>query len=279
MDWAARLLPINFFHRSVIGDPGFYPAVETHGDKFIFFICITRGQRLEPAKHFPVTNCPRHKWRNRDYSYENASEDQSPPASACRRNAFHSVATEEIKLMRKQNGHENVQLNRDQQNSAIRPQQNCCRRCHTAVRPIAERCALQSCYRKVKREGGEEYFQSFGQSRGRIVCQKRTQTGQHESKLRDFRPEQSQCNVRAQEASPEIREHLYEQHGPVMLHAKDGKNECEKCRIARQTNVCRRDFVRTAEAVNSVLQPILGYVAVNERVSNDPRKPENEDQT
>ena len=63
-----------------------------------------------------------------------------------------------------------------------------------------------------------------------------------------------------------------------MLHAEDGKDERQKRGIARQANVGRGDFVRAAEAINSVLQPVLGNVTVDEGVGHNSWKAKNEKQ-
>ena len=47
---------------------------------------------------------------------------------------------------------------------------------------------------------------------------------------------------------------------------KIAKMKRQKCGISRQPNVSRRNFVRTAQAVDAVLQPVLGDVAVDEGI-------------
>ncbi len=66
---------------------------------------------------------------------------------------------------------------------------------------------------------------------------------------------------------------------PVVFHPEDGKHCCEEGRISRQADVSRGNFVEAAQAINSMLQPILGNVSVNERVSRDCGKAENKQQT
>src|ERR1700730_5855027 len=64
-----------------------------------------------------------------------------------------------------------------------------------------------------------------------------------------------------------------------MFHAEDGENRCQKRRVPGQANVRRRDIIHTAQAVNPMLQPVLGNVAVDERVGRDSGKAENEKKT
>ena len=63
-----------------------------------------------------------------------------------------------------------------------------------------------------------------------------------------------------------------------MLHAEDREDERQERRITRQANVSGRDFVRPAQAINSVLQPIFSDVAVNEGVGHNSWKAKNEKQ-
>ena|SRR3984893_14403175 len=64
-----------------------------------------------------------------------------------------------------------------------------------------------------------------------------------------------------------------------MFHAEDGENRCQKRRVPGQANVRRRDIIHTAQAVNPMLQPVLGNVAVDEGVGRDSGKAENEKKT
>src|SRR5207245_7063539 len=48
--------------------------------------------------------------------------------------------------------------------------------------------------------------------------------------------------------------------------------------ISWQTDVGRRNFFRLAQAVNAVLQPVFGNVAVNERIRSDSWKTKNKEQ-
>ena len=61
-----------------------------------------------------------------------------------------------------------------------------------------------------------------------------------------------------------------------MFHAKNRENRCQESGVSRQANVGWGNVIHAAQAVNSVLQPVLGDVAVNERVCRDSGKAQNE---
>src|SRR5581483_2812267 len=63
-----------------------------------------------------------------------------------------------------------------------------------------------------------------------------------------------------------------------MLHAEDGEDEGQERRISRQANVSGRNFFGAAEAVDAVLEPVFGNVAINKRVGHNSRKAENKQQ-
>ena len=63
-----------------------------------------------------------------------------------------------------------------------------------------------------------------------------------------------------------------------MLHAEDREDERQERRITRKPNVSGRYFVGPAQSINSVLQPILSDIAVNEGVGHNSGKAENEKQ-
>ena len=77
---------------------------------------------------------------------------------------------------------------------------------------------------------------------------------------------------------PTIHHHLQRQHCPVMFHPEDGKHGGQECGVSRQADVGGRNLVRTAQAVNAMLQPILGDVAINEGVVGDGRETKQEKQ-
>src|SRR6185437_1990385 len=80
-------LPIDFFDRGVIHDPGFGPVVEAHRHEFAFFIGISRRQRLESMKYAPVPRRPwsqRKEW-NKSCQYSSA-EQRSPIPQGLRDN-------------------------------------------------------------------------------------------------------------------------------------------------------------------------------------------------
>ena len=66
-------VPVDFFHRRVVGDPGFDPAVETSGDEFIRLVGVTRSQRLEMMERAKITNGPRSERRQRNYDNDDSS--------------------------------------------------------------------------------------------------------------------------------------------------------------------------------------------------------------
>src|SRR5207247_3652913 len=80
------------------------------------------------------------------------------------------------------------------------------------------------------------------------------------------------------ETGANIHEHRRNEDRAIVLHAEDGEDEREKCWISWQTDVGRRNFFRPAQAVNAVLQPVFGNVAVNERIRSDSWKTKNKEQ-
>ena len=63
-----------------------------------------------------------------------------------------------------------------------------------------------------------------------------------------------------------------------MFHAEHCPDGGEKHGVSWQADEGRRGTIRRAQAVDSVLQPILGNVAVDERIVRNPGNPEKEDQ-
>ena len=101
--------------------------------------------------------------------------------------------------------------------------------------------------------------------------------GQGEGELCGFRPQQAPRDRRAEEAGSQVNEHLDEQHCAVMVHAEDGEDERQKRRVAGQADIGGRDFP-AAQAVNPMLQPVLGNVAVDEGIGDDSGKAKEENQ-
>ena len=79
-----------------------------------------------------------------------------------------------------------------------------------------------------------------------------------------------------EEACGEVHEHLQHQHRAIVLHAKYGKRGSQKRRISRQADVRGGNLIRTAQAVNAMLQPVLGDVAVDEGIGGDGRETKQE---
>src|ERR1700674_2661529 len=61
-----------------------------------------------------------------------------------------------------------------------------------------------------------------------------------------------------------------------MLHSKNSKHCREKCGISRKAAAGGRNFLRPTEAVDSMLQPVLGDVSVNEGIRGHCREAKNE---
>src|SRR5262249_15642975 len=83
------------------------------------------------------------------------------------------------------------------------------------------------------------------------------------------------CHVREHETAANVHEHLADEHGAVVLHAKNREDECEKCGIPRKTDVGGRDLLSPTQTVNAVLQPVFSDVAVDERIRGDAGKVKN----
>jgi hypothetical protein len=66
-------IPVGFFPRRVVGDPGFDPAVETSGDEFIRLVGVRRSQRLEMVARAKITNGPGSERRQRNYDNDDSS--------------------------------------------------------------------------------------------------------------------------------------------------------------------------------------------------------------
>src|SRR5580704_5086425 len=58
MQCAAGHRPVNFFHRSVVYDPGSHPAIESHRHKSIFLVSIAGRERLELMQGMQITDGP-----------------------------------------------------------------------------------------------------------------------------------------------------------------------------------------------------------------------------
>ncbi len=61
-----------------------------------------------------------------------------------------------------------------------------------------------------------------------------------------------------------------------MLHAENRKDPSQKRRIPGQPDVGCGNFLRAAQPIDSMLQPVLGDIAVHERVGGDGGKSKNE---
>ena len=61
-----------------------------------------------------------------------------------------------------------------------------------------------------------------------------------------------------------------------MLHSENCKHCREKCGISREAYESRRDFLRPAQAIDSMLQPVLGDVSINKGIRGYCRKAKNE---
>ena len=77
---------------------------------------------------------------------------------------------------------------------------------------------------------------------------------------------------------PTIHHHLQRQHCPVVFHPENGEHGGQERGISRQPDVGGRNLVRTAQAVNAMLQPVLGDVAINKRIVGDGRETKQEKQ-
>ena len=84
--------------------------------------------------------------------------------------------------------------------------------------------------------------------------------------------EQTPRHVGDHKAGTDIHEHLHHQDSPVVFHTEDGKHCGQKRGISRQPDVRRRNLVRTAQAVDPMLQPVFGDVTVNEGIGGDAGK-------
>jgi len=96
---------------------------------------------------------------------------------------------------------------------------------------------------------------------------------------RGTRRNDSPRQISGEPASPKVNQQLQKQHRPVMFHAEDGKNARQEGRVPGKANGSRRDVIHSAKAVNPMLQPVLSDITIDERVSRDSRKAENEKQT
>src|SRR5208283_208948 len=71
----ARNIPVNFFHRHVVDDPGLNPAIETARDEFIRIVGITRSQGLEMMKGVQIAKGPGNQRRESKRRDEDSSDE------------------------------------------------------------------------------------------------------------------------------------------------------------------------------------------------------------
>src|SRR5882762_9071835 len=67
-------VPVDFFYRRVVGDPGFDPAVETSGDEFIRLVGVPRSQWLEMMECPKIPNGPGSERCQRNYADDDSSD-------------------------------------------------------------------------------------------------------------------------------------------------------------------------------------------------------------
>ncbi len=115
---------------------------------------------------------------------------------------------------------------------------------------------------QVKSESGEKNLQSFGQSTGGIVSEKRTDRGHQERSPRSTIGKQAPRHVGDQKTSGEIEPDLHEQDGTKIVQSEEGENDCEECGVSREARKRRDEVAGICDCIGAVLQPVLGDVGV-----------------
>ena len=132
---------------------------------------------------------------------------------------------------------------------------------------------------EVQSQCGKKNLDRLGQSSRHIARQKWTERGQQKCGFRCFGRQQAPHHVGDQKTGADIHKHLQHQHCAVVLYAKNRKCGSQKRRISRQSDVRRGNLVGPTLAINSMLKPVLGNVAIYEGVSGDTGKPKYEENT
>ena len=77
----------------------------------------------------------------------------------------------------------------------------------------------------------------------------------------------SQC--RDEVAAGGIHNHLRKQRGTIVLHAGNLESQCQEAGISGKADISRLHPAAGGQSIDSVSEPILGDVAINERVAGD----------
>ena len=127
------------------------------------------------------------------------------------------------------------------------------------------RCFLthpQSEQHQIQCQSSEEYFQSFSESRGCIVREKGAEGREKKTRFRRTIREEAASHVGDEKARSEIKQHLHQQHGAKIIHAKDGEDRREECRIPGQSRKRGNNLAGVGYAIDPEAQPILRNVGI-----------------
>src|SRR5271157_5874462 len=80
------------------------------------------------------------------------------------------------------------------------------------------------------------------------------------------------CQVGDEEAAYDVNDDLHQQDGVVVLASKHQEAGGEKSRIARKANPSGARAIGMRKAKDAVVEPIVGNIAVNQRIACNMRE-------
>ncbi len=265
VDLLAGLRPIDVLDRHVIHDPRSGPTVESVGNELSRTVGVVGRQRLQFVKDHPIPHRPREQWAERHDREDSRGLNDAAP----------------VRPLPEPPG--KVEPDRAEQEAAVRAQLDGGRDRGAAPDPRPQRTALlqlfQTAPREVEGQSGAEDLWDLGERVRHVVGGERAERGQEEGRLAGLFGDRAPGDGRDHERGAHVQGELHEHHSAVVLDADHRPDRRQQRGVTRQADVGRLDRSGSvAEPEDAVLQPVLGQLAVDERVSIHTRETKDEEE-
>src|SRR5579884_974864 len=244
-------VPVNFPGAGKVYADGLGPAIEAWEGGFAGVICVSRSERLKNAKSMPVADGPGNKWQDGEHCADG-------------RHAQHQPGTPKLCSIKDKGGTES-----DREECSVGAKQRGITEGKGEQEKPSPLRIFEQPHKAEQRQGNTEQLKGLSEWSGGVVCRKGAECSHPEggpsgTTRSHFRS--GPCN---QQTTGEVNRNLGIHDGVVMLHSKETEAEHQEEWISGQADQCWTNALCPRQAVDAMLHPVFGDVAVNQRVSLD----------
>jgi len=266
VDFVAVAVPVDLGGGNEVDAPGFDPAIEAGVGEVAGVHGIAGCERLEDVEGVPVAERPGDKGEDGEESSDEGELEGAARAEGWpRADAFAAP----FPPIEQESGAEG-----DSEQGPIGAEEGCVADGEGEGGNPNWRGFGEDSDQRVEAEGDAEYGEAFGERGGGVIGGERAECGEPESNHGGATVPDAGDEGGDEQAGGEVDGDLHEHGGVVMLHAEEGEAESEEEWVAGEADEGGMDdsltgIVVGGEAVDAVLEPVFGNVAIDEGVAVD----------